>query len=162
MTPRGFEPLLPPWKGGVLTAWPWSQIVIQCSTMPSGYHLHWRAPRAGLEPATPWLTVMWSTIDLSRNNSCNGLLQNFSRYAWEFVVTSYIHRSFKTAHQKFYYYYTFTSLFFLTSRLSPRPISTSQLNTLLHLHLWPIYLVVFKGSYWIIPWDISSWGGLHA
>ena len=26
MTPRGFEPLLPPWKGGVLTAWPWSLI----------------------------------------------------------------------------------------------------------------------------------------
>ena len=28
MTPRGFEPLLPPWKGGVLTAWPWSQIFL--------------------------------------------------------------------------------------------------------------------------------------
>ena len=26
VTPRGFEPLLPPWKGGVLTAWPWSLI----------------------------------------------------------------------------------------------------------------------------------------
>ena len=25
MTPRGFEPLLPPWKGGVLTTWPWSR-----------------------------------------------------------------------------------------------------------------------------------------
>ena len=31
--------------------------------------------------------------------------------------------------------------------LSPRPISTYQLNTLLCLHLKPIYLVVFKGSY---------------
>ena len=31
--------------------------------------------------------------------------------------------------------------------LSPRPISTYQLNTLLHLHLKPIYLVVSKGSY---------------
>ena len=30
---------------------------------------------------------------------------------------------------------------------SPRPISISQLNTLPHLHLWPINLVVFKGSY---------------
>ena len=26
MTPRGIEPLLPPWKGGVLTAWPRSHI----------------------------------------------------------------------------------------------------------------------------------------
>ena len=34
-----------------------------------------------------------------------------------------------------------------TSRLSPRPISNSQLHTLLYFHLCPIYLVVFKGSY---------------
>ena len=30
---------------------------------------------------------------------------------------------------------------------SPRPISNSQLHTLLCFHLCPIYLVVFKGSY---------------
>ena len=30
---------------------------------------------------------------------------------------------------------------------SLRPISNIQLNTSLHLHLCPIYLVVFKGSY---------------
>ena len=23
VTPTGFEPMIPPWKGGVLTAWPW-------------------------------------------------------------------------------------------------------------------------------------------
>ena len=32
-------------------------------------------------------------------------------------------------------------------RISFRPISGIQLNTLLHLHPCPIYLVVFKGSY---------------
>ena len=39
--------------------------------------------------------------------------------------------------------------FYHTSFLwsSPRPISISKLNTLLCVHLWPIYLVVFKGSY---------------
>ena len=37
--------------------------------------------------------------------------------------------------------------FFLPSWSSPRPISNSQLHTLLHFHLCPIYLVVFKGSY---------------
>ena len=31
--------------------------------------------------------------------------------------------------------------------ISPRPISNSQLHALLHFHLCPIYLVVFKGSY---------------
>ena len=30
---------------------------------------------------------------------------------------------------------------------SPRPISNSQLHVLPHFHLCPIYLVVFKGSY---------------
>ena len=30
---------------------------------------------------------------------------------------------------------------------SDRPISNIQLNTLLYLHLCPIYLVVYKGSY---------------
>ena len=49
----------------------------------------------------------------------------------------------------------------LLTRLSPRPISNSQLHTLLCFHLCPIYLVVFKGSY-SRRRDISSWGGLHA
>ena len=35
----------------------------------------------------------------------------------------------------------------LSLRSNPRPISNSQLHTLLHFHLCPIYLVVFKGSY---------------
>jgi hypothetical protein len=33
------------------------------------------------------------------------------------------------------------------SRESPRPIRIRQLNTLLCLHLGPIYLVIYKGSY---------------
>ena len=32
-------------------------------------------------------------------------------------------------------------------RISLRPISTYQLNALLHLHLKPIYLILSKGSY---------------
>ena len=35
----------------------------------------------------------------------------------------------------------------LLAWLSLRPISISQLHALLHFHLCPIYLVVFKGSY---------------
>ena len=37
--------------------------------------------------------------------------------------------------------------------ISFRSISKCQLNALLHLHLIPIYLVVYKGSYYM---DISS------
>ena len=39
--------------------------------------------------------------------------------------------------------------FTLTFWISPRPISNSQLHALLHFHLCPIYLVVFKGSYFL-------------
>ena len=46
--------------------------------------------------------------------------------------------------------------------LKPRPISDSQLHALLHFHLCPIYLVVFKGSYYLSVWEILSLGGLHA
>ena len=41
----------------------------------------------------------------------------------------------------------FCKTFVLHSRSSPRPISNSQLHALRHFHLCPIYLVVFKGSY---------------
>ena len=44
----------------------------------------------------------------------------------------------------------------------PRPISDSQLHALPHFHLCPIYLVVFKGSYYLSVWEILSLGGLHA
>ena len=39
------------------------------------------------------------------------------------------------------------TLFHPASWSNPRPISNSQLHTLLCFHLCPIYLVVFKGSY---------------
>ena len=45
--------------------------------------------------------------------------------------------------------------------LSPRFISIGQLNTLLYLHLQPIYHVVYMESYYLTVWDILSWGGLH-
>ena len=41
----------------------------------------------------------------------------------------------------------FCKTFVLHFRSSPRPISNSQLHALRHFHPCPIYLVVFKGSY---------------
>ena len=41
---------------------------------------------------------------------------------------------------------------------SPRPISTSWLNTLLHLHAWPINHVVYMGSYlFLVGYLILGW-----
>ena len=51
MTRTGIEPVLPPWKGGVLTAWPTGQ-----------------TPQVGLEPTTDRLTADSSTTELLWNN----------------------------------------------------------------------------------------------
>ena len=101
------------------------------------YHLRitlFVTPRVGFEPTTLRLTAECSTAELSR---IIGLIPSKpNTYSSNYSSTN-------------------------PSRISPRPISNHQLNTLLCLHLSPIYLVVFKGSY-VLPRDISSWGGLHA
>ena len=48
--------------------------------------------------------------------------------------------TFKTAYKE-------SSFSYHLAWLCPRPISNSQLHALPHFHLCPIYLVVFKGSY---------------
>ena len=64
MTPTGIEPVLPPWKGDVLTAWPRSLVM---STYKTSFALlKHKTPRVGLEPTTPRLTAVCSTIELSR------------------------------------------------------------------------------------------------
>ena len=50
--------------------------------------------------------------------------------------------------------YSFSSKNMLWS--SPRTISTTQLHTLLHFHLWPINQVVFLDPYRTTPWEILS------
>ena len=60
VTPTGFEPMLPPWKGGVLTTWPWSLILMTASRSMQ-YLKYYETPRAGLEPATARLTAVCST-----------------------------------------------------------------------------------------------------
>ena len=63
----------------------------------------------------------------------------------------------KTSYHLAGFYYIFKTTYMLTflgknhsscdSWSSPHPISNSQLHALLHFHLCPIYLVVFKGVY---------------
>ena len=73
VTPTGIEPVLPPWKGDVLTAWPRSHILF--------INVDKKTPRVGLEPTTSRLTAVRSTIELSRiiNRLCYFItyLQNF-------------------------------------------------------------------------------------
>ena len=54
---------------------------------------------------------------------------------------------------------TYTSAYFSSKNMlwsSPRTISTTQLHTLLHFHLWPINQVVFLDPYRTTPWEILS------
>ena len=164
MTPTGIEPVLPPWKGDVLTAWPWSRVL---SPLGVSNVSDKKTPRVGLEPTTTRLTAECSTIELSRKISC---FISDLRECYAFSEKSYKAKceeilfiySFKTEHWNLNLY-TLTYILLPIQNLwsSPRPISKCQLNTLLCLHLIPIYLVVFKGSYSFLR-DISSWGGLHA
>ena len=66
---------------------------------------------------------------------------SFIKCTLKTAYTSYIRQtiSFRTQ--------DLTGFFFPAFWSSPRPISNSQLHTLLCFHLCPIYLVVFKGSY---------------
>ena len=43
-----------------------------------------------------------------------------------------------------------------------RPISTSQLHTLLRFDLWPINLVIYEGPLGAYAREILSWGRLPA
>ena len=126
MTPTGFEPVLPPWKGGVLTTWPWSLVSLTASRS------FW-PPRAGLEPATTRLTAVRST-----NWAIEDHFFLFFLFFPSIIPLMYLQN----------YIQNLSSNIFLTfSWLKPRPISNSQLHTLPYFHLCPIYLVVFKGSY---------------
>ena len=142
------------------------------------------APPVGLEPTTLRLTAACSTdwakeeyfvcvkqreYYIIKPASCQGfypwktaIFPFFFKTQWnkketEPSISFQRERTLKTAHS-----INHCSIQPTTFWLSPRPISNSQLHTLPYFHLCPIYLVVFKGSYYLTEWDISSWGGLHA
>ena len=98
-------------------------------------------PRVGLEPTTLRLTAECSTIELSRiiryalfRSSCSGQASH----------------TFKTTYRSDIFSDTLCLAASAASlpRLgeAKRPISNSQLHTLLHFHLCPIYLMFSKGS----------------
>ena len=123
------------------------------------------APPAGLEPATPWLTVR-CYYRLSY-----GGIYNAGTYLSSRAVASQVFLTLKSLTSVFgmgtggtslplaptisklnLLWFLFSLLFFLQtsfqhSRKSPRPISTCSLNTSQCLHVRPINLLVFEGSY---------------
>ena len=115
MTRTRIELVLPPWKGGVLTAWPTGLILIPIQkeiNSPS-----WT--RTNNPTVNSRVLYHWAIEDYCLLNKS---LQ---------TITLFIHHS----------------ILLLKFSSSPRPISINKLNMLPCLHLWPINLVVFKGSY---------------
>ena len=131
VTPTRFELVLPPWKGDVLTAWPWGLILLYAFY----FVITRKTPRVGLEPTTARLTAACST-DWAIEEYLKALSYTLKTTYWNFIRFCFLE-----------FLPSVSYPFNLTFWLSPRPISNSQLHALLHFHLCPIYLVVFKGSY---------------
>ena len=147
--PTRFELVLPPWKGDVLTAWPRSRICLfsLSSIAEINFFINKKLtpPTYGKRKDSRKSAVLSAP---SRARTCNTAVNSRVLYHWAIkACTLYLQnwtpkRALGPAKNL---------------RISFRPISTCQLNVLPHLHLTPIYLVLFKGSC-----DVSSWGGLHA
>ena len=112
-------------------------------------------PRVGLEPTTPRLTAVCSTIELSRIirfpflpylpwKPTERTPAESSLLVLSFPAPSKLHTASRPSSNLL--------------RSSLRPISICQLNMLPCLHPRPIYLVVFKGSYSLL-WGISHLEG---
>ena len=112
------------------------------------FHIFYeKAPRVGLEPTTARLTAACSTdwaieeyIILQNDVSDTSFIIYDNCYICKIFVPSKLHTDFIPNNR--FHFSSFWS--------SPRPISSSQLHTLLHFHLCPIHLVVFKGSYFFM------------
>ena len=140
MTPTGIEPVLPPWKGDVLTAWPWShnspsRARTYNNSVNSRVLYHWA------------IEEYWNSITDKLTSSNIYFIQITKIYTkrYKFFITYLLYLQNRTLKSSSVTCLITFSLFQL--RLSPRPISDCQLNILLCLHLSPIYLIVFKGSY---------------
>ena len=178
MTPTGIEPVLPPWKGDVLTAWPRSRSIIRIN---KNYELpDKKTPRVGLEPTTARLTAAcstnWAIEEYEIYNKTTYLIRHLYHMhcMW---IPSKLHTDFRFLRKwssqfrfapfrwfapqissriknQFRKHASFTAsspaLPLSTLWSSPRSISNSQLHMLPCFHLCPIYLVLFKGSYFLM------------
>ena len=127
MTSPGIEPGFTPWEGVVLTAWPRGRILFLIWHIPSKPHIEFHPfffVFAVIHRSSTYFITLASPMFRPIHSSPYG-----SKLPTAFPVLS-------EPLPKPYW-------------ISPRPISDSQLHVLPHFHLCPIYLVVFKGSYYL-------------
>ena len=155
MTPTGIEPVLPPWKGDVLTAWPRSLVCQHLSMISSN-------PKANDIKNSP----SWARTNNPAVNS--RVLYHWAIEDYFFFFSSDIFYALPRSHipSKLYTDLSHILVFFVlpflwrSGQALDRLVavssmhcctSTSALSTLSSLR----GLTAFA-------WDISSWGGLHA
>ena len=153
MTPTGIEPVLPPWKGDVLTAWPRSLIAFLRHKSLSNSPSRTRTYDTSVNSRMLYRLSYWGLFKVLYTFKTSYISKR------KFVSLCSLRRTTKKQFILLKLYNLHVS--FLVW-LSLRPISNSQLHALLHFHLCPIYLIVSQGSYLLIGGEISSWGGLHA
>ena len=127
VTPPGIEPGLPPWKGDVLTAWPWGQ----------------NRTALRLRKAILSQNRQWPIFPGSRPPSIFGAEElNFcvrDGYRWIlFAIITGFHSLFPLNSNNEKSFLSHFSPIISFSWLSFRSISIGQLHTLLHFHLRPI------------------------
>ena len=95
-----------------------------------------------------FLTIVTIAQSFSKNNTFSK--NNIKNHQISLMAFRYTFKTAYTSHLSFYFcehnHFLLISQYF---RSSPRPISNSQLHALRHFHPCPIYLVVFKGSYFL-------------
>ena len=138
VTRAGIEPTFAAWEAAVLTAWPTGPFLLSFSPPVVSHNRRVVVHLQGLEPWTPWLRVRCST--------------SWAKGACRWVFP--LHLQNRTI-QLPALPQDFLPCLPSSSRSSPRVISTSQLNTLLCVHLWPIYDVVY-----IVPYSRMGWENL--
>ena len=99
MTPTGIEPVLPPWKGDVLTAWPWSLMIHMRLELMTSW-LKVRCSTSWANGSKSWTYRIW-TYECSSQSAVPYLLANVQCYlnilrlsmcriAWNYLTNWYM------------------------------------------------------------------------
>ena len=164
MTPTGIEPVLPPWKGDVLTAWPRSRIyrslasTLNIDSSPSwtrtndimiNSHALYQLSYWGLFYTVCNHSLQWKLREQTLLKCTFSLKKHWSSYLLSILCTL------KTEHTLYLISYQFLSL-------SGQALDLLVTIRWMHYCTYTLALSTLSSSRGLTNWDISSWGGLHA
>ena len=119
----------------------------------------------GIEPVTPTVSVWCSPAELQphmfilRQSIFTSLFYHFPLFIATSQQLTYTNRGVQGTPSQLVANQARTPVRVLRCRISPRPIRIRLLHTSPRFHTGPIYLVVFKGSYLVLPSGICHLEG---